>query len=299
MTVTEPAAEGARRRTLGEARQTSSPAAAGTHPRRAGRNLPVAIGVGALLGAVVLVSLFVRREAFVVVAAVAVSGAMAELAAALRHQATSVPLKALVPGSAAIVVAGFVAGADGVLVAAVLTAGAVVALRMRGATAGFLRDVATSVFALVWVPVLASFAMLLLRPDDGARRVLVFILLVVCNDVGGYTAGVLFGRHPLAPAISPKKSWEGAAGSLVFACVGGSLAVPLALQGPWLAGLVLGIATVVSATFGDLAESMVKRDLGIKDMGHLLPGHGGLMDRLDSLLPSAPVAFAILAVFVA
>lgn len=307
MTVTEPSAGGAPTgRPPGEARpgaadRASAPAAAsaGT-PRssRAGRNLPVAIGVGLALGAIVILSLFVRKEAFVVVAAVAVAVAMTELAAALRRQATAIPLWALVPGSAAIVVAAYVAGATGAVVALILTAGVAVAARMRGATAGFLRDVAASVFALVWVPILASFAMLLLRPHDGAWRVLVFMLLVVCNDVGGYAAGVLFGRHPLAPGISPKKSWEGAGGSVLLSSVAGAIAVPAALGGPWWVGVVLGVATVMSATFGDLAESMVKRDLGLKDMGTMLPGHGGLMDRLDSLLPSAPVAFAILAVLV-
>jgi len=130
----------------------------------------------------------------------------------------------------------------------------------------------------------------MLRPDDGADRVVVFIVLVVLSDVGGYAAGVLFGRHPMAPTVSPKKSWEGFAGSAVFAAVGGAIAVPLLVDGTPVEGVAIGLAVMAAATLGDLGESMIKRDLGIKDMGSVLPGHGGLMDRLDSLLATvAPI----------
>jgi phosphatidate cytidylyltransferase len=120
---------------------------------------------------------------------------------------------------------------------------------------------------------------------------------VVCNDTGGYASGVLFGRHPMAPKISPKKSWEGLGGSIVLAGAAGAVGMDLMLHGkPWQ-GAVLGVAVVASATLGDLCESMIKRDLGIKDMGNLLPGHGGIMDRLDSLLPTAPVVYLLLSLF--
>ena len=109
------------------------------------------------------------------------------------------------------------------------------------------------------------------------------------SDIGGYAAGVLFGKHPMAPSVSPKKSWEGFAGSVVACVVGGvALVVRWLLDGPWWAGVVLGAVAAVGATLGDLCESMIKRDLGIKDMGSILPGHGGLMDRLDSLLHRRP-----------
>ena len=114
------------------------------------------------------------------------------------------------------------------------------------------------------------------------------------SDIGGYVAGVLFGRHPMAPTISPKKSWEGFAGSALFTAVGGALLVILLLDGLWWEGVVIGLAAMVAATLGDLGESMIKRDLGIKDMGSLLPGHGGMMDRLDSLLLAAPVTYLLL-----
>jgi phosphatidate cytidylyltransferase len=124
-------------------------------------------------------------------------------------------------------------------------------------------------------------------------------LAVVLSDTGGYAAGVLFGRRKLAPTVSPKKSWEGLAGSFLFSIVGTAVALPLLLPGTWWQGALLGVVVVVTATVGDLAESLLKRDLGIKDMGNLLPEHGGVMDRLDSLLPTAPVVAAFLAVVLA
>jgi len=122
----------------------------------------------------------------------------------------------------------------------------------------------------------------------------VFIATVVGNDVGGFAAGVLFGKHPMAPSVSPKKSWEGMAGSVVASAVAGWLTVSLGLGGPAWVGVLLGVVTAVAATIGDLSESLVKRDLSIKDMGSLLPGHGGMMDRLDSLLFVAPLAWLVL-----
>jgi phosphatidate cytidylyltransferase len=163
----------------------------------------------------------------------------------------------------------------------------------------YLRDMTAGVFAALYVPFLAGFAILMLLPDDGHRRLTVFFLVTVCSDIGGYAAGVAFGRHPMAPAISPKKTWEGFAGSALVCMIGGALSVQLLLGGEWWQGLVVGAAVVLTATLGDLAESVIKRDLGIKDMGSLLPGHGGLMDRLDSLLPTAPIVWLLLSVFVA
>jgi phosphatidate cytidylyltransferase len=169
--------------------------------------------------------------------------------------------------------------------------------RLVDGSEGYLRDTTAGVFAVVYVPFLAAFAMLLTAQDKGAERVLLFLLLVVCNDTGGYAAGVLFGRHPMAPKISPKKSWEGLAGSIVTAAVAGALWMDYILDGKLWQGAVIGVAVVASATLGDLCESMIKRDLGIKDMGRLLPGHGGIMDRLDSLLPTAPVVYLLLQLF--
>ncbi len=153
---------------------------------------------------------------------------------------------------------------------------------------------AASVLVTLYLPLLAGFAVLLAVPDDGAARVVLFIGTVVCSDTGGYVAGVLFGRHPLAPMVSKAKTWEGAAGSLVACVLCGSLVLALSFHHPWWQGALFGAAIMAAATLGDLGESMIKRDLGLKDMGRVLPGHGGLMDRLDSLLPCAAVAYLVL-----
>jgi phosphatidate cytidylyltransferase len=139
---------------------------------------------------------------------------------------------------------------------------------------------------------------MLVVPPDGAGRVLTWMICVVASDIGGYAAGVLAGRHPMAPTISPKKSWEGFAGSLVAGMIAGAASLVGLLHGRWWIGVLLGALLVAVATAGDLIESLIKRDVGIKDMGALLPGHGGLMDRMDSLLPTAVVSWLLLTAFV-
>jgi phosphatidate cytidylyltransferase len=162
---------------------------------------------------------------------------------------------------------------------------------------GFLRDATAGLFTTVYVPLMASFAVLLLAQPDGYKRVLVFLLLPVANDTGGYATGVFFGKHKMAPKISPGKTWEGLVGSLLVTAGVGALGMALLLHGAAWQGAVLGGAAVASATLGDLIESVIKRDLGVKDMGNLLPGHGGIMDRLDSMLATAPVAWLLISVF--
>jgi len=166
--------------------------------------------------------------------------------------------------------------------------------RMLGGQDGFVRDVAAAGFCLLYLPFLASFVSLLLAPDDGVERVLTFIFVTIASDIGGFAAGVLFGRHPMAPVISPKKTWEGLAGSALACLLVGVACLAWLIDDDWWVGLVLGAVAVVAATLGDLAESMIKRDLGIKDMSNLLPGHGGIMDRHDSLLATVSVVYVVL-----
>ncbi|MFC4556097.1 phosphatidate cytidylyltransferase [Georgenia faecalis] len=265
---------------------------------RAGRNLPAAIGVGLGLGAVLLASLFIRREAFVVLALLAACGALWELARAVRTRDIRIPVLPLWVGTAGVLVSAYTAGPEAMFIAFVLTAGGVFVWRvLDGGGPDAVRDASAGIFAAAYISLLAGFAVLLVAQDQGPWLVLTFIALVVANDTGGYIAGVLFGKHPLAPSISPKKSWEGLAGSLVLACAVGSVMV-LRVGAPWWAGAVLGAGIVVSGTVGDLAESLLKRDLGMKDMGTLLPGHGGVMDRLDSLVVSAPVCYLLMSLLV-
>jgi phosphatidate cytidylyltransferase len=165
---------------------------------------------------------------------------------------------------------------------------------MRGGVEEFVRDATASVFSAFYVPFLGGFVVLLLREDRGALGVVTFILVTIASDIGGYAVGVLFGKHPMAPVVSPKKSWEGFAGSAVSCVLVGWATVVYLLDGRWWVGVLLGLVAVVMATLGDLCESVIKRDLGIKDMSAIIPGHGGLMDRLDSVLAVAAPAWLLL-----
>ncbi|GGU43157.1 phosphatidate cytidylyltransferase [Streptomyces lavendofoliae] len=268
--------------------------------KRAGRDLRAAIGVGVGLGAVIVASLFVVKAVFVGVIAVAVVVGLWELTSRLQERKSiKAPLVPLAVGGAAMVVAGYVRGPEGAWVAMALTALAVLVWRMTEPPEGYLKDVTAGVFAAFYVPFLATFVALMLTADDGAWRVLTFLLLTVVSDTGAYAVGWRFGKHKLAPRISPGKTREGLLGAVAFAMAAGALCMEFAIDdGAWWQGLLLGLAVAASATLGDLGESMIKRDLGIKDMGTLLPGHGGIMDRLDSLLPTAPVVWLLLVVFV-
>lgn len=270
----------------------------GPSPRtgRAGRDMVAAIGVGLGLGAVVLVTLFTWRPAFLAVLVVAVLISVTELSRALAAGGYRSPLPPVLVGSVLMAALAWTRGPTGLVVAFLLTVFAVLLWRLGDGPVGYLRDASAAVFVALYVPLLAGFAVLLLVPDDGTARVLAFVATVVCSDVGGFAAGVLFGRHPLAPSVSPKKSWEGLAGSVAACVLIGVLLVTLTFHGPWWGGVAYGAAIALTATLGDLGESLLKRDLGIKDMGALLPGHGGLMDRMDSLLPSAVVAYLLLSV---
>ncbi|KOU76788.1 phosphatidate cytidylyltransferase [Streptomyces sp. MMG1533] len=278
----------------------SSQPASAPQKKSAGRDLSAAIGVGVGLGVVIVASLFVVKAAFVGVIAVAVVVGLWELTRRLEERkGIKAPLVPLALGGAAMVVSGYVRGAEGAWVAMALTALAVLVWRMTEPPEGYLKDVTAGVFAAFYVPFLATFVAMMLTADDGSRRVLTFLLLTVVSDTGAYAIGWRFGKHKLAPRISPGKTREGLLGAVSFAMVAGALCMEFLIDdGTWWQGLVLGFAVAASATLGDLGESMIKRDLGIKDMGTLLPGHGGIMDRLDSLLPTAPVVWLLLVVFV-
>lgn len=264
----------------------------------AGRNLYAAIGLGVGLGALVLVSLFVRKELFVVVATVAGAIGSREVVGAMRHGGVRPPLIPVVLAALAVPVAAYVGGPRALATAVCLSALVIVVWRSFGPPERAVVDSAAGVLVLIWVPTLVGFAMMLLHAEDGPWRVVTFMLITVCSDVGGYAVGILKGKHPMAPTVSPKKSWEGFAGSTLCCIVCGALCVWLLLDGRIWVGVLLGVLAVVAATIGDLCESLVKRDLGIKDMSNLIPGHGGLMDRLDSLVFTAPVCWAILTTFV-
>jgi phosphatidate cytidylyltransferase len=271
---------------------------AGRHGKpvgRAGRNLPAAIAVGVGLGLVVLASLFVWPPAFPAVIALAAFVGIWEMVRALRNAGANAPLIPLLAGGLLIIGLTWYDGPDALILGLVVTVLAAVVWRIADGRAAFRRDLTASIMIAVYVPFLLGFGVLLVQPDDGRFRVIAAVLAVVLSDTGGYAAGVFLGKRKMAPAISPGKTWEGFAGSVVAAAVGSAIFLYFALDVPFYYGLLFGAVIAPVAVVGDLAESMLKRDLKIKDMSHLLPGHGGLMDRLDSILFAAPTAYLLLA----
>ncbi|MFC0006113.1 phosphatidate cytidylyltransferase [Micromonospora siamensis] len=288
------------RRQRGRRRASADrPATQQAVPSRAGRNLPAAIAVGVGLGAAIVVPLFLYPPAFLAVVVVAVAVGTWEMARAVRRSGAHPPLVPLIAGGVLTVGLAWWAGPDALSLGLLVTVLGTMIWRLGDGPAGFQRDLTAATLIAVYVPFLAGFAaMLAAAPDDGPWRVLVTLVAVVLSDTGGYAAGVTFGKHPMAPSISPKKSWEGFAGSVTAAAVGSAVLIwQLFDVAPWW-GAVFGVAVSGAAVLGDLAESMIKRDLGVKDMSNLLPGHGGLMDRLDSVLFAVPTAYLLLAVFV-
>ncbi|MGI5168108.1 phosphatidate cytidylyltransferase [Spirillospora sp. CA-253888] len=265
---------------------------------RAGRNLPLAIGVGAALGALVLVSLYTVKEIFLAVMVLFLFLGMRELTEALKSRDIQAPFAPLAVGMVFAPVAAYIWGPLALVAVVALVVLAVLVVRMPEGAQGYVRDTTAGVFVAGYLVLIGGIVALLMRPDDGDHRTAIFIAVTVASDIGGYFAGAFLGRHKMAPTISPKKTWEGVTGSAI-ACmaVGAWLMWWLMADGQIWHGVLIGLAAVVTATVGDLIESMIKRDLGIKDMGTLLPGHGGVMDRLDSLVATAPVVWLLLELF--
>jgi phosphatidate cytidylyltransferase len=267
---------------------------------RAGRNLPAAVTSAVVLLVAIAGSLYFFKSAFMIIVCAAVVVAIWELHRAMLMKGIDIPEQPLMAGGVIMVLVAYFWGAPALVTATAVTALVLMLWLLRRGVDGFVQNASAAVFSLIYVPFLGSFVALMLAEggdwrttdhfDDGVLGIITFILVTIASDIGGYIAGVLFGRHPMAPVISPKKSWEGFAGSIVF-CVGTGVALVVwMLDGDWWVGVALGLIAAVMATLGDLVESVIKRDLGIKDMSQIIPGHGGLMDRIDSLLATiAPI----------
>ncbi|PDP84786.1 phosphatidate cytidylyltransferase [Glycomyces fuscus] len=267
----------------------------GGEPVRTGRNLPVAIASGCVLGALVFFSIFPLPQLFTIITSLGVLIGLREVNRAFAGKGMGLALAPLAVGGVAMQVAAYFGGTEWLVGTTALTAIVALVWRLRGGTEGFVADVAANLFTLVYLPfLLGTWLLLISHPEDGQYRLVTFIVVTISSDIGGYFAGILLGRHKMAPVISPNKTWEGFGGSVVGCAVAGALCVTLMLDGPWWVGVVLGLAVVLAATVGDLIESLFKRDLGVKDMGGFMPGHGGLMDRLDSLLIAGPVTWMVL-----
>jgi phosphatidate cytidylyltransferase len=266
---------------------------------RAGRDLKAAVASGVVLLGAAAASLFFWKPAFMGIVVAAVVVAIWELRKGLMAKNIDMPEQPLMLGGSVMVIVAYMWGAPALVTATAVTALVTMLWLLRRGIDGYVQTATASVFTLVYVPFLGSFVALLLAEggrdgggldNDGVAGIITFVLVTIASDIGGYVAGVLFGKHPMAPVISPKKSWEGFAGSLVFTVAAGWALVVYLLDGDWWVGVCLGLIAVVMATLGDLCESVMKRDLGIKDMSQVIPGHGGLMDRLDSLLATiAPI----------
>jgi len=249
------------------------------------------------MGGLALLTLFTVKATFLLVVGAAVALALWELSQALASRRIQLPLVPVAAGGTVAVMLAYWLGARSLVACLAVSVLAIFAWRLPGGQSGYLRDVTSGVFALIYLPIMASFVALILSAPDGARATLVFLILAVCSDVGGYAVGSLLGRHAMAATISPHKTWEGFAGALIACVAAGAITLPTLLHGEAWQGMLIGAAALAAATLGDLAESMIKRDLEIKDMGTVLPGHGGILDRIDSHLTTAPVVWLLLTVF--
>jgi len=261
-----------------------------------GRNLPAATAVSISLTLVLFLTLKFDRWAFAAFAAVWAFLGVRELVSMLHARGSQLPESVLLIAAPLIVLTAYSRGVQDAAVC--LTFAAVIGffVRLKNGSTNYLSDISFSTLSLIYVPFLLSFAVAMSHSENGLARVLVLMLLTSGNDTGGYFAGILFGKHQMSPVLSPKKTWEGFAGSFVLQVLLGVFAVPLLLDVSWWQGALLAILLTFTGTGGDLIESAIKRDVGVKDMGHILPGHGGIMDRLDSVLINAPVAWFVLTV---
>ena len=263
---------------------------------RAGRKLIPSIAVGLSLVALIWLSLAFERTAFAFVLSLALVLATKELSAALNSVGFVNSFRTLAVAVVTISFSTWFAGINGLVIATATSFTAIVLFSLRHGTDNFVKRASSTALALTYLPLLGGFIMLIARPSNGLAAVMTFLLIIGCNDTFGYLVGVLIGKHPLAPAISPKKSYEGLVGSLVGTMVGGGLTFHYILGSDYRYGIVTGLVIVFTATSGDLIESAMKRDMSIKDMGNILPGHGGMLDRLDSAIFSAPAFYLALEV---
>lgn len=277
-------------------------------PVAGGRSLSKSVAVGLFLGGLFLLSLLIYKELFVLLAAAAAGAGAWELSSALRLKGWYVPRVPAVVGSVLIMPATYYGGAELQWLGALVIVAALIMWRTvhlfwerreapMQAIAHTLRDYAASAFVVIYLPLMTSFTMLLLRRDDGAAWVIGFVATVALIDTAGYLVGRKLGRHKLAPGVSPKKTWEGLVASISAGTITAVSFTVIFLGLDWWVGLILAAVLLLAAVFGDLAESLIKRDLGVKDMSSLLPGHGGIMDRLDSILPSALITYLFAQIF--
>ena len=259
--------------------------------KRAGRKLLPSIVVSVLIIAVVWFALAYHRELFAILVGIAVIFGIREISHAFDADNTHISVPPLIIATVILTFATWRGSLAGLAIATAFCLPNLLVLLLAKGPEEYVKRATATTLALIYLPFLAGFIILLARPFDGFERVMTFVVLIACNDTFGYLVGMMFGRHRLVPKISPKKTWEGLVGSLIFTIIGGALSFHYLMHEHWWIGAIVGLVVVFTATSGDLIESALKRDLSLKDMGTLLPGHGGVMDRIDSALLSGPAVW--------
>jgi phosphatidate cytidylyltransferase len=259
--------------------------------KRAGRKLLPSILVSLTLLTLIFGSIYLEPLLFLALICIVIMLGVRELAHAYRAGGIELPDLPIMAAALIILLASWFGDTEGLAVSTGLVIPVLMFLLLLISQKDFIKRSTSAVFAVFYLAVLGGFILLLANNDDGGKRILALVILIACNDTFAYFAGVLFGKHKMAPTISPKKSWEGLVGGLIASLIGGALIFHNSFGVSWYVGAAVGAMTVVTATCGDLIESAIKRDLAIKDMSNLLPGHGGIMDRLDSALFTAPAVW--------
>ena len=259
--------------------------------KRAGRKLLPSILVSLFLLTLIFGSITLEPKLFLALICIVIMLGVRELTHAYRAGGIELPDLPIMAAAFVILLASWFGGTEGLAVSTGLIIPILMFLLLLISQKDFIKRSTSAVFAVFYLAVLGGFILLVANDLDGGKRILALVILIACNDTFAYFAGVLFGKHKMAPSISPKKSWEGLIGGLIASVIGGGLVFHLAFETGWYVGSAIGVMTVVTATCGDLIESAIKRDLAIKDMSNLLPGHGGIMDRLDSALFTAPAVW--------
>ena len=277
------------------------------------RSLSQSVIFGLLLAFAFLGSVLFVKELFIILVAVIVSIGAWELSTALRQKDWRVPRVPVTVGSFLVMPLTYWGGERGQWLGVLAIVAALMLWRgvelliahasLKRSFSAIIRDFCASAFVVIYLPLTMSFAALIFREPahngfvEGKYWVITIVTTVILIDSSAYLFGRKLGKHPMLPKVSPKKSWEGFGFSVLFGLASSVVQTVWLLKLPWYVGLLVCFVVLLSAVLGDFAESLIKRDLGVKDMSSLIPGHGGMMDRLDSLLPACLAGY-VLMVFV-
>lgn len=256
--------------------------------QKVGRALVPSILVSLLVLTLIFTSLAFVPLLFLLLVLTASNIATLELHHAFVAAGIKIDKWPLLVGVSAILIATWFGKVNGLAISLAIVLPNVLALMLWRSTENYVRRASAAALIIFYIPFLAGFILLLANNKNGLRWIIALVVIVACSDTFAWVSGVLFGKHKMAPNISPKKTWEGFVGALIFTLIGAGLVFQFPLHRAFWEGAVIGVIGTITSTWGDLIESALKRDMGIKDMGKILPGHGGMLDRMDSILFTAP-----------